>query len=407
MIASKGEVFLRDEGLERPAPAADNPATAEEPGWGDEHWLEIETLSAGTTEIEGMVVKSAPMQELVRRLKLLGPYRTTVLLHGESGCGKELAARALHAFGKNPKAPFVTFNCSNLVESLAESQLFGHVRGAFTDAREDAQGYFRAAHGGTLFLDEIGELPLRLQPKLLRAVELHEVQAVGSAHPYHVDIRLVAATNRDLLAMVKAGLFRDDLYYRLNASSVRVPPLRERREAVAALAAWCVRRCAAEFGKEVRWISAAALRVLLAYDWPGNVRELAHAMQSAVVLATGARVGVEVLPEELKTLDQGAGRPLDDCGPEAGIAASAAGGPEAAAGPHLAQPAPPAKRPPMLEAVIKGALLRSLEETEGNRRRAAALLGVSRSTLYRMLSRYGVDSVVRRREKSGVFAGSG
>ena len=142
------------------------------------------------------------------------------LIQGESGTGKELVARSLHSLGAVPNGPFVTFNCSNLVDSLAESQLFGHVKGAFTDAREDSLGYFRSANGGTLFLDEIGELPLKLQPKLLRAVEMHEVQPVGSAHSYKVDIRLVAATNRDLRAMVKAGEFRDDLYYRLNAAAM-------------------------------------------------------------------------------------------------------------------------------------------------------------------------------------------
>ncbi len=154
-----------------------------------------------------MLVKSGHMRKVMKTITRLGPYKATVLVHGESGTGKELVARALHTLGPVPKGPFVTFNCSNLVESLAESQLFGHVRGAFTDAREDALGYFRSANGGTLFLDEIGELPLRLQPKLLRAVETHEVQPVGSAQSYKVDIRLIAATNRDLRAMVKAGSF--------------------------------------------------------------------------------------------------------------------------------------------------------------------------------------------------------
>ena len=145
-----------------------------------------------------MVVRSAQVRKVLKTISRLSPYKATVLIHGESGTGKELVARALHTLGSAPGGPFVTFNCSNLVETLAESQLFGHVRGAFTDAREDSLGYFRSANGGTLFLDEIGELPLRLQPKLLRAVETHEIQPVGSSRSYSVDIRLVAATNRDL-----------------------------------------------------------------------------------------------------------------------------------------------------------------------------------------------------------------
>jgi len=193
----------------------------------------------------------------------------------------------------------VIFNCSNLVESLAESQLFGHIRGAFTDAREDSLGYFRSANGGTLFLDEIGELPLRLQPKLLRAVETHEVQPVGSAHSYKVDIRLIAATNRDLRAMVKTGEFRDDLYYRLNATAILVPPLRERRDAIESLAVHFTEHYNRLFGKQIRYLSRRAVAALQGYDWPGNVREFAHAMQSAVMLTDGDRLSAADLPEHL------------------------------------------------------------------------------------------------------------
>jgi transcriptional regulator with GAF, ATPase, and Fis domain len=178
----------------------------------DDEGIALDSLTADSENVGGMLVRSVGMHQVMRRVTRLGPYKATVLVCGESGTGKELVARALHTLGVVPKGPFIIFNCSNLVESLAESQLFGHVRGAFTDARKDSLGYFRSASGGTLFLDEIGELPLRLQPKLLRAVETHEVQPVGSAQSYRVDLRLVAATNRDLRAMVKAGQFRDDLY---------------------------------------------------------------------------------------------------------------------------------------------------------------------------------------------------
>jgi len=182
------------------------------------------------TGLDNIIGQSPKMRAIFDLIQTVAPQTSRVLITGESGTGKELVARALHTLGPVPKGPFVTFNCSNLVESLAESQLFGHIRGAFTDAREDSLGYFRSANGGTLFLDEIGELPLRLQPKLLRAVETHEVQPVGSAHSYKVDIRLIAATNRDLRAMVKTGEFRDDLYYRLHVFPVILPPLRERRD---------------------------------------------------------------------------------------------------------------------------------------------------------------------------------
>ena len=243
-----------------------------------------------------MVVRSAQVRKVLKTISRLSPYKATVLIHGESGTGKELVARALHSLGSAPGGPFVTFNCSNLVETLAESQLFGHVRGAFTDAREDSLGYFRSANGGTLFLDEIGELPLRLQPKLLRAVETHEIQPVGSSRSYSVDIRLVAATNRDLKAMVKAGQFRDDLYYRLNAAAILVPPLRERREAIPAFVAHFIEHFNRLFGKDVKQVSRAALDALCANQWLGNVRELGHAIESAVLMTETDCIDVDDLP---------------------------------------------------------------------------------------------------------------
>jgi DNA-binding NtrC family response regulator len=359
----------------------------------DEHgceWVELGSLGAGAEKFEEMVVRSAEMRKVLKAVVRLGPYKATVLVHGASGTGKELVARALHTLGAAPKGPFVIFNCSNLVESLAESQLFGHVRGAFTDAREDSLGYFRAAHGGTLFLDEIGELPLRLQPKLLRAVETHEVQPVGAAHSYKVDIRLVAATNRDLRAMVKAGQFREDLYYRLSATAVTLAPLRERREALEALAAHFVDQYNGLFAKRVRFISPRALAVLKAYYWPGNVREFAHAIQSAVMLTDNDRIDLQMLPESVR-------------GHRRSAIASAAEYGMVAEEPPIAEPSLNSlaeEEPPLLlDDVIKKTLVHSLQETEGNRRRAADLLGISRSTLYRMLTRCGLedDATGRRR----------
>src|SRR6202795_662185 len=259
-------------------------------------WISLEHLALGSERVGGMVVRSAQVRKVLKTISRLSPYKATVLIQGESGTGKELVARALHEFSTVSGGPFVTFNCSNLVETLAESQLFGHVRGAFTDAREDSLGYFRSANGGTLFLDEIGELPLRLQPQLLRAVETHEIQPVGSSRSYSVDIRLVAATNRDLRAMVKAGQFRDDLYYRLNAAAILVPPLRERREAIPAFVAHFIEHFNRLFGKNVKFVARAAMDALCANQWPGNVRELGHTIESAVLMADGDRIGLEELP---------------------------------------------------------------------------------------------------------------
>jgi two-component system response regulator AtoC len=372
-------------------------------------WLEVESLALACDVIGGMVVKSVNMRRVLKTIQRLGPYKASVLIHGESGTGKELVARALHTLGPVPKGPFVTFNCSNLVESLAESQLFGHVRGAFTDAREDSLGYFRSANGGTLFLDEIGELPLRLQPKLLRAVETHEVQPVGSAHSYKVDIRLIAATNRDLRAMVKAGEFRDDLYYRLSATAILVPPLRERRDAIEALAVHFTEHYNRLFGKQIRLLSRRAINALQAYDWPGNVREFAHAMQSAVMLTDGDRIDVQALPEQVtRVLPPPAFEPEQ---PATG--ASLQNEPNlpvvALTGPRLpVNPGNGEAAPLLLDEVIKRTLMRSLEETEGNRRRAADLLGISRSTLYRMLARYGLaEEGARRRVGAGESATTG
>jgi DNA-binding NtrC family response regulator len=356
----------------------------------DNEMIGFDRLALGMERIGGMVVRSAQVRKVLKTVSMLSPYKATVLISGESGTGKELVARALHTLGPVPGGPFVTFNCSNLVESLAESQLFGHLRGAFTDAREESQGYFRSANGGTLFLDEIAELPLKLQPKLLRAVETHDVQPVGSSNSYKVDIRLVAATNRDLRAMVKAGQFRDDLYYRLNTAAIFIPPLRERREAIPAFVGYFIQHYNHLFGKDVLEISRRAVEVLCGYQWPGNVRELAHAIESAVILSENRKIDVADLPEQI----------VDGTGAELLFPqdenATNGNGIERAA--RLAAAGIVAGAPPgfLLDDVIKKTLVRSLEETEGNRRRAADLLGVSRSTLYRMLTRYGLAENPRR-----------
>jgi two-component system response regulator AtoC len=374
----------------------------------DGDWVDVELFAIERDVIGGMVLKSANMRRVLETIQRLGPYKASVLVHGESGTGKELVARALHTLGSVPKGPFVTFNCSNLVESLAESQLFGHIRGAFTDAREDSLGYFRSANGGTLFLDEIGELPLHLQPKLLRAVETHEVQPVGSAHSYKVDIRLVAATNRDLRAMVKAGAFRDDLYYRLNATAILLPPLRERRDAIEALAVHFTEHYNRLFGKHIRRISRRAIVALQNYDWPGNVREFAHAIESAAMLSDGDYLDLPLFPNYLSRTADTHDVPKTEATPIIAL-----GRPQDGAS-ILPLPADAianqdrieTQAPLLLDEVIKRTLVRSLEETEGNRRRAADLLGISRSTLYRMLTRYGLAEDSGRRQRPVISVGN-
>jgi len=354
-------------------------------------WINIERLVEGSERIGGMLIRSVQFKRLFASITRFAPHKATVLIQGESGTGKELVARSLHSLGAVPNGPFVTFNCSNLVDSLAESQLFGHVKGAFTDAREDSLGYFRSANGGTLFLDEIGELPLKLQPKLLRAVEMHEVQPVGSSHSYKVDIRLVAATNRDLRAMVKAGEFRDDLYYRLNAAALTVPPLRDRRDAIPAFVGHFIEQYCRLFDKDIRRISRPTVEALCAYAWPGNVRELAHTVESAVLMADGDAISLSELPGNVLEGREGSAVPMTEVPaaavpveiPETNGTLAPAINSEAATESKFSLDA-------AIREASKDALVRALNATHGNCHRAADLLGVSRYTVYRMLARYGL-----------------
>jgi transcriptional regulator with GAF, ATPase, and Fis domain len=349
-------------------------------------WLPLETLKAHVEKFGDMIVQSARMRQLVNVINLVAPHKGTVLIQGESGTGKELVASALHTFGPSPKGPLVIFNCSNLLGSLAEAQLFGHVRGAFTDAREDSLGYFRSANGGTLFLDEIGELPLALQPKLLRAVEMHEVQPVGSTKSYKVDARLVAATNRDLTAMVKSGDFRQDLYYRFNMINLRIPPLRERRDGIRALTVHFIEYSEKLFDKRIRFISRSALERLLRWDWPGNVRELANVIQSAVMLTREDRLGIE----DFALLGQ-ENPGVREVGPSMNGVISR----------EVDVALPPTESGSLKQIsdlAIKDVLLRTLNETGGNCARTARALGVSRFTIYRLIERH---RLVRRRGVRG------
>jgi transcriptional regulator with GAF, ATPase, and Fis domain len=346
----------------------------------ERNWVEPADLIGDAEIAGGMLIESEQARKVMASIARFAPYKTAVLVEGESGVGKELISRAIHNHGPVPNGPFVTFNCSNLVDSLAEAQLFGHVKGAFTDAREDSLGYFRSANGGTLFLDEIGELPLKLQPKLLRAVEMHEVQPVGSTHTYKVDIRLVCATNRDLRAMVKEGSFRADLYYRLNATSIPVPPLRDRPTAIAPLVGYFIEQHGATLGKKIRYISRQALEALCAYSWPGNIRELSHAIESALLMTDTDRISRDDLPS---------------CVTENGDLPSAIESTIAAPSivRTIARPTAAAADQSLdaaIERASRDALTQALQASSGNCVRAAELLGVSRYTVYRMINRYGV-----------------
>jgi len=349
--------------------------------------LGLDQLGSGCRYLAGMIARSNPMLEVFKAINRLASYNTTVMIQGESGTGKELVARSFHTNGPSPRGPFVILNCSNLLDSLAESQLFGHVRGAFTDAREDSLGYFRAANGGTLFLDEVGEMPLRLQAKLLRAVETYEIQPVGSSRSFHVDIRLVVATNRDLRAMSERSEFRHDLYYRLNAASITLPPLRERRDDVAGLASHFIELYDRILDKKIKFLTRAALTSLKTHQWPGNVREFANAIQHSMMMSDSDRVEAHHLPTSVRepvsaspsASSNSVSAPLSL---RTGSGFSQPGSESVDAGRSATF---------ALDEVMKTTLIRSLDETGGNRRRAADLLGISRSTLYRMMSRYGLD----------------
>ncbi len=300
--------------------------------------------------------KSKPMQAVFDLIRRVADSPTNLLITGESGTGKELVAKAIHYNSDRRHAPFVPVNCAAIPETLLESELFGHVKGAFTDARVDKRGLFEEAHTGTLFLDEISELPIMLQAKLLRAIQEREIRRVGATKPIAVDVRIIAATNLDLAEEVKAKRFREDLYYRLNVIEIRLPPLRERREDIPLLVDAFLKKCAEARGKQVQGVSEAALALLVDYAWPGNVRELENVIERAVTLSRGAKI----MPEDLPSAIQGARgerRILDEA----------------------------VERTLSLEAMEKEYILRILEKTGGNKYKAAHILGIDRKTLYRKL----------------------
>jgi formate hydrogenlyase transcriptional activator len=249
-----------------------------------------------SNEFEGIVGSSMALRAALAQVRLVAPTGATVLIAGETGTGKELVARAIHMHSERRHRPFVKVNCASIPAELLESELFGHEKGAFTGAIAQRVGRFEAAHGGTLFLDEIGELPLHLQSKLLRAVQEQEFERVGGSRTIQVDVRIVAATNRDLKAMVEANQFRADLYYRLAVFPLNVPPLRERREDIPLLARYFVQKHADRMARNIEGIPFHALEALTNYDWPGNIRELQNVIERSVVLSGGPELHV-ALPQ--------------------------------------------------------------------------------------------------------------
>jgi DNA-binding NtrC family response regulator len=259
---------------------------------------------------DNIVGSSPEMQRVFKTVAQIAPSRATVLLTGESGTGKELVAAAIHHHSPRASGPFVKLHCAALAESLLESELFGHERGAYTGADRKREGRFEQANGGTLFLDEIGEISLGIQVKLLRVLQEREFERVGGSQTMHVDVRLVAATNRDLKEMVAAGKFREDLYYRLNVINLTLPSLRQRPTDVPALAMHFLKRYADENAKAVKTISDAALSQIASYPWPGNVRELENVIERAVVLADGESIELQHLPPELAVVNRRSGAPM-------------------------------------------------------------------------------------------------
>ena len=302
------------------------------------------------------IARSPAMRDVLELAAQVAPIDTTVLVQGESGTGKEFVVRMIHDQSPRAAGPFVSVNCAALTETLLESELFGHVRGAFTGAVRDKAGLFEVATGGTLFLDEIGEIAPTLQAKLLRALQEREIRRVGGERTIRVNARVVAATNRDLRAAVEAGAFREDLYFRLGAFVIAIPPLRERRDDIPLLAHEFVQRAARQMGKDVRGISADVMTLLVRYDWPGNVRELEHAIERAVILARDATIAVRDLPPEIQQ-GRAAARASDSL--------------------DLARAE---------ERLIRQAL----ERFEGNRRLAADALNISTVTLWRRMKHYGM-----------------
>jgi len=349
---------------------------------------EFESGFARRTEFHGMVGRSPVMEDLFSLLRRLAPHARVALITGETGTGKELVARALHALGPRHHRRFVTVNCSAVVPTLFESELFGHMRGAFTGATDSKAGLFEHADGGTLFLDEIGELPMAVQSKLLRVLETGEVQRVGALEPRRVDVHILAATNRDLRAECASGSFRSDLFYRLNVVELRVPSLRDRREDVPFLVAAFRQQFASNFRKTIEGVTPGAERMLKDARWDGNVRELRNTIERACMLAEGQWISERDLTHVM------ADQPASPS-PSIVAAGSAVACRAVVPGPALPSDASGSES---LSAVERDHIVRTLEQARGNKSLAAHALGLSRRRLYRLIERHNLDHLIQRRE---------
>jgi DNA-binding NtrC family response regulator len=310
--------------------------------------------------LDRMMGQSEAVLQLKELVTRVAATESTVLIRGESGTGKDLVARAIHALSPRQAGPFLSINCAALPDTLLESELFGHVKGSFTGAVRDKEGLLQAASGGTFFLDEIGEASPAIQVKLLKAMEEKKVTPVGSTQPVDVDARLLAATNVDLEELVKEGRFRADLYYRLNVIPIQVPPLRDRRDDIPTLVEHFRQRIAERTNSEPKQITQEAMAALLSYTWPGNVRELEHMLERAILFAKGKRVSVSDFPEKLMH--------------------------------NTPQPVAHDERAatPTLETIEKAYIAWVLQQTGGQKAKAASILGIDSSTLYRKIDRYGL-----------------
>jgi DNA-binding NtrC family response regulator len=315
------------------------------------------------TAVHGIIGNSVGIQHVLRLISRLKDTRTPVLISGESGTGKELVARALHYRGTLAKKPFVAVDCGSLVPTLIESELFGYEKGAFTGALHSKQGLLQSADSGTIFLDEVGELPLEMQAKILRFLQEKEVRPVGSNQKVKVDVRIMAATNRDLETEYQKGTFRKDLYFRLNVVTIHLPPLRERRSDIPILANWFLERLAPERNASV---TSAAMKALLAYDWPGNVRELENCLERAVALGDQKLIDLSDLPSSIAGLEA----------------------PEKAA--RFETSASADSTTTDLEDIERATIRRVFAQVNGDKALAGKMLGISRATLYRKLKRYNI-----------------
>ena len=321
---------------------------------------------AASTTFQGIIGKSEAMSRIFQTVQKVAAFHSNVLISGESGTGKELIARALHDLSPRAKGPWVAINCGAIPESLLESEFFGHVRGAFTDAYADKKGLFEEADGGTLFLDEIAELPLTLQVKLLRVLQEGEFRRVGSSKPQRVSVRVVAASLHDLQERVSQGLFREDLFYRLNVIHIHLPPLRERREDLRALIDHFIHVQNQRMGTQLRGASPEAMQLMLEYAWPGNIRELQNAIERGVVLSNGELIEASALPERIRESHDELKQLVDS--EELSIKKMSA----------------------MMERVL---IRRALEKTRGNRTNAAKLLEISHRALLYKIKDYGLEQV--------------